>query len=44
MIMLKGLEGCGRNIFINIFAYGNIGKEYATATSIPEKAGHLKFS
>ena len=44
MIMLKGLEGCGKNIFINMFAYGIIGKEYATATSIPEKQFFGQFN
>ena len=44
MIMIKGLEGCGKNIFINMFAYGIIGKEYATATSIPEKQFFGQFN
>jgi hypothetical protein len=37
MILLKRLEVYGKSIFINMFVYGIIGKEYATATSIPEK-------
>lgn len=44
MIMIKGLEGCGKNIFINMFAYGIIGKEYSVSTSIPEKQFFGQFN
>jgi hypothetical protein len=44
MIMIKGLEGCGKNMFINMFAYGIIGKEYAVSTSIPEKQFFGQFN
>jgi len=37
MIMIKGLEGCGKNIFLNMFAYGIIGSDYSVATSSPER-------
>jgi hypothetical protein len=44
MIMIKGLEGCGKNMFINMFAYGIVGKEYAVSTSIPEKQFFGQFN
>jgi len=44
MIMIKGLEGCGKNIFINMFAYGIIGKEYSVSTSMPEKQFFGQFN
>ena len=37
MIMIKGQEGCGKNIILDMIAYGLIGDEYAIATSSPEK-------
>jgi hypothetical protein len=37
MIMIKGQEGCGKNILLDMIAYGLIGDEYAIATSSPEK-------
>lgn len=43
MIMIKGLEGCGKNIFLNMFAYGVIGSDYSIASSSPERQffGHF---
>ena len=37
MIMIKGLEGCGKNVFLNMIAYGIIGSDYSIATSSPER-------
>jgi len=37
MIMIKGLEGCGKNIILNAIAFALIGEEYAVATASPEK-------
>ena len=37
MIMIRGQEGCGKNILLNMIAYGLIGDDYAIATSSPEK-------
>jgi hypothetical protein len=37
MIMIKGKEGCGKNILLNMFAEGIIGKEYSVASSNPDK-------
>lgn len=37
MIMIRGMEGCGKNVLLNAIAYGLIGADYAIATSSPEK-------
>lgn len=37
MIMIRGMEGCGKNVLLNAIAYGLIGSDYAIATSSPEK-------
>jgi hypothetical protein len=37
MIMIRGMEGCGKNVILNAIAYGLIGDDYAIATSSPEK-------
>lgn len=37
MIMIKGQEGCGKNIILNAIAYILIGGDYAISTSNPEK-------
>jgi hypothetical protein len=35
--MIRGLEGCGKNIILDMIAYGLIGDDYAIASSSPEK-------
>lgn len=35
--MIRGLEGCGKNIILDMIAYGLIGDDYAIASSCPEK-------
>jgi hypothetical protein len=37
MIMIRGMEGCGKNLLLNAIAYGLIGDDYSIATSSPEK-------
>ena len=37
MIMIKGLEGCGKNIILNMISYGIIGCDYSISTSSPER-------
>jgi hypothetical protein len=44
MYMLKGKQGCGKNILINMLAQGIIGKEYSIASSIPEKQFFGQFN
>ena len=44
MIFLKGKQGIGKNIFINMLAYGIIGKEYSIASSMPEKQFFGQFN
>jgi hypothetical protein len=38
MIVFKGLQGCGKNLIIDMIANGIIGKEYAVSTANPERA------
>ena len=44
MIMLKGKQGCGKNILINMLAQGIIGKEYSIASSNPDKQFFGQFN
>jgi len=37
MVMIRGMEGCGKNLLLNAIAYGLIGADYSIATSSPEK-------
>ena len=44
MIMVKGKQGCGKNILLNMIAYGIIGKEYSIASSNPDKQFFGQFN
>jgi len=44
MIVIRGLEGCGKNIILDAIAYGLIGDDYAVATSCPEKQFFNNFN
>ena len=44
LIVLRGLQGCGKNIIIDMLMYGIIGSDYAIATSNPEKVFFGQFN